>query len=98
MTSTTKKTSKASSTKKPAQPSATIYIGPSTRLLKSNTIFKGGKVGAHIEKVMAECPHIKHLIVPATEAGKAQEKLKDPSSVESSFYKKIQKHFQKGAK
>lgn len=98
MTSTTKKTSKASSTKKPTQASATIYIGPSMRLLKKNTIFKDGKVGAHIEKVMTECQYIKHLIVPATELGKAQAKLKDPSSVESSFYKKIQKHFQKGAK
>jgi hypothetical protein len=93
---TTKRTSKASQAKTTSRPS--IYIGPSLKALPTNRVFKNGDVLANVQALIDECPAIKRLIVSVDKLAESQAKLRDSSSVESSFYKKIEKHFRKGAK
>lgn len=95
---TTKRTSKASEEKPKVKQRPTIYVGPNLNSLSKNKIFKCGELMPHVQQLIDECPVIKQLIVPVTELGATQEKLKDSSSVESSFYKKVENHFRKGAK
>lgn len=92
---TTKRSSKASkaTTSRPS-----IYIGPSLKALPTNRVFKNAELLASVQALIEECPAIKRLIVPVDKLAESQAKLRDSSSVESSFYKKIQKHFRKGAK
>lgn len=81
-----------------AEPS--IYIGPSlpNGQLNKNTIFKFGVLLPHIEKLIHNCPAIKHLIVPTSKLSTAQAKLSDRSSPESAWSKEILNHFIKGVK
>lgn len=99
MTSTTTKSKPAAkaAASKQKQKSATIYIGPRIKSLGKNTVFKGGELMPHVKKLCEECPAINQLIVPVAELGAKQARLGDSTSAEFSFYKKIEKHFRKGA-
>ena len=80
----------------PVKKGPTVYVGPSLPSLSRYTIFKRGELMPHIEKLLAECPNLKRLIVPVEKLGEIQRRLTDNSSLESSWYAEVQKHF-KGA-
>lgn len=82
---------------KPAEP--LIYIGPSLRngqLIRS-TVFKAGKLPAHVQYLIDDCTALKSLFVPVSKLAQAEAKLTQKASVERARYEEARKHFSKGA-
>jgi hypothetical protein len=84
---------------KPEPTEASIYIGPTipdAGLVKS-TVFRSGKLPAHVQHLLNDCAALKSLIVPVSMLAAAEAKLKQTASVERARYEEARKHFSKGA-
>lgn len=82
---------------KPAE--ASIYIGPTLpdgKLIRS-TVFKAGKLPAHVQHLLNDCAALKSLIVPVSKLAQAEAKLRQTASVERARFEEARKHFSKGA-
>lgn len=83
----------------PEQKEATVYVGP--RLprgkLAQFSVFRGGNLPAHVQKLLDECPAMKFLLVPASKLAEARRKLNKSSSIEAAKFAEVRKHFYKGA-
>lgn len=81
-------------------PEASVYVGPTLRngQLARSTVFRGGKLPAHVAKLSEEHKAIARLIVPVSQLASAERKLRDPSSAEAAAFAEAARLFSKGGK
>lgn len=75
-----------------------IYVGPTlpSGQLSRYTVLKDGVKPFWVEELLQECKALKFLFVPVSKLGDTQKRLSDSSSIESSKWAEVRKHFSKG--
>ena len=68
---------------------STVYIGRSIPGLTTYTVFAGGVLPPHVEKMIAEKAEIKQLIVPVSRLAQARRDINVHGNVLNHFAEKI---------
>lgn len=88
MTSSQKTTKKSNNKEK----NILIYVGPTIKGLSRYSTFIGGYPRFH-EKHKDNCPAFTALFIEPQRLVAFEKKLKNPNSVESAYYKNVEKYF-----
>lgn len=91
----TKKTKTAAETKAVEVKESTVYIAKSLLGLPQYTIFKGGVLPPHIEKMCEEKPAIRGLVVPVSQLQEARKNIRKKGHILNYYAQELEKQLNK---